>query len=228
MKLQHPSPDVEPLTRPGAGLHHIFAYARCSPMRRSLDFRWGTGRGARPCWRRPCVPGCLRYGAPARRRSACSPAHAESAGTRSPLMFLYQTGGAYSSADLGIAMAQLEMGLPVPGCFLAATVTLGREIRGQALLLYADRRHRGRAACTTATRPWRWTATNSNRRPGSASSAPRPRQLRGTPRDGFRSQCRGEDNEKPRDCNAFLSIGNCLGLSGMVAAGGFEPPTKGL
>jgi hypothetical protein len=37
-----------------------------------------------------------------------------------PAMFLYQTGGVYASADNAVAQAQLEVGLELAGCFLAA------------------------------------------------------------------------------------------------------------
>ncbi len=39
-----------------------------------------------------------------------------------PALFTYQTGGAYASDELGVAMAQLDMVLGLPGCFMAAPV----------------------------------------------------------------------------------------------------------
>ena len=36
-----------------------------------------------------------------------------------PALFTYQTGGAYASDELGVAMAQLDVALGLPGCFMA-------------------------------------------------------------------------------------------------------------
>jgi hypothetical protein len=41
---------------------------------------------------------------------------------RPPALFLYQTGGAYATDTLDVAMAQLDLALGLPGCFLAAPV----------------------------------------------------------------------------------------------------------
>jgi len=38
---------------------------------------------------------------------------------RPPALFTYQTGGAYASDELGVAMAQLDLALGLPGCFMA-------------------------------------------------------------------------------------------------------------
>ncbi len=39
-----------------------------------------------------------------------------------PALFTYQTGGAYASDELGVAMAQLDAALDLPGCFMAGPV----------------------------------------------------------------------------------------------------------
>ena len=39
-----------------------------------------------------------------------------------PAMFLYQTGGAYASDELGVAMAQVDVGCGLPGCFMVGPV----------------------------------------------------------------------------------------------------------
>lgn len=39
-----------------------------------------------------------------------------------PALFTYQTGGAYSSDELGVAMAQLDVVLGLPGCFMVGPV----------------------------------------------------------------------------------------------------------
>jgi len=39
-----------------------------------------------------------------------------------PALFTYQTGGAYASDELGVAMAQLDLALGLPGCFMASPV----------------------------------------------------------------------------------------------------------
>jgi hypothetical protein len=39
-----------------------------------------------------------------------------------PALFTYQTGGAYASDELGVAMAQLDLALGLPGCFMAGPV----------------------------------------------------------------------------------------------------------
>ncbi len=39
-----------------------------------------------------------------------------------PALFTYQTGGAYASDELGVAMAQLDLVLGLPGCFMAGPV----------------------------------------------------------------------------------------------------------
>ena len=41
---------------------------------------------------------------------------------RPPALFTYQTGGAYSSDELGVAMAQLDLALGLPGCFMVGPV----------------------------------------------------------------------------------------------------------
>jgi hypothetical protein len=39
-----------------------------------------------------------------------------------PALFTYQTGGAYASDELGVAMAQLDVALALPGCFMVGPV----------------------------------------------------------------------------------------------------------
>ena len=39
-----------------------------------------------------------------------------------PALFTYQTGGAYASDELGVAMAQLDVALGLPGCFMVSPV----------------------------------------------------------------------------------------------------------
>ena len=39
-----------------------------------------------------------------------------------PALFTYQTGGAYASDELGVAMAQVDAGLGLPGCFMVGPV----------------------------------------------------------------------------------------------------------
>lgn len=39
-----------------------------------------------------------------------------------PALFIYQTGGAYASDELGVAMAQLDLAVGLPGCFMAGPV----------------------------------------------------------------------------------------------------------
>ena len=49
-------------------------------------------------------------------------AHGIAGQAATPALFLYQTGGAYASDELGVAMAQVDVGCGLPGCFMVGPV----------------------------------------------------------------------------------------------------------